>query len=73
MKILANGTDSTRHFTNETLYTGEQLAVQIAVEEACVKGQRSCNENTSEPWNWIVLHMDAMAEDCNPVPNSDGM
>ena len=69
-----NGTDSTRHFQNNILHTGEQLAVQIAVEEACIKGQCSCNENMCEPWNWIVLLMDAeITEDCNPVQGFNGM
>jgi hypothetical protein len=67
IKLPMNGTYSTRHFQNKILPAGEQLAVQIAVEEACIKGQRSCNENMCEPWNWIVLQMDAdITEDCDP-------
>ena len=74
IKLPMNGTYSTRHFQNKILPAGEQLAVQIAVEEACIKGQRSCNENMCEPWNWIVLQMDAdITEDCDPFQGFNGM
>ena len=74
IKLLANGTYSTRHFQNTILHASEQLAVQFVVEEECIKGQRSCNENMCEPWNWIVLQMDAdITEDCNPVQGFNGM